>query len=189
MCRLTKEKILSAVREADLEELIPRLILYAHRRIKISRWQGSRVGKPPGGYEAEDFVYNAFSKLLSGKRKYPQGASLEAVLYGIISSEISNLSRSKENRITRCFDEILLGKVGPPVELAGEKESFVRLFSDDELVCKIVKYIVDLDDTRVLLDSHPNRIAENIGYDPSEIEKALKRLRRSLRREGFGEEE
>jgi len=48
------------------DEIIPKVILYAARRLELYEWQGSRKGGPPMGRTAEDFVNEVIIGLYQG---------------------------------------------------------------------------------------------------------------------------
>jgi hypothetical protein len=93
--------------EVDWDDLYPRVIVVAANKLRRLSWRGKRFGPVPGGKTAEDFVHDAIAKTLGGQREWKgeQHCSLFKHLVGIISSEISHLVTSPENRRTLQADE------------------------------------------------------------------------------------
>lgn len=89
--------LIEAIEKSDLDELLTRLVGFAHRLLRPHVWRGS-PGEPPPGQLAEDFVQTAFERLLSGERTYRSDIDLYVLLAGIVRSVISHLAEKDENR-------------------------------------------------------------------------------------------
>src|SRR5258705_4391977 len=81
-------------------DLYRRLMLIAAGKLNRLRWRGGRSGALLGARTAKDIVHDAIVKTMSGERVWNQGNSLFEHLAGVISSEISHLVKSAENRKT-----------------------------------------------------------------------------------------
>jgi hypothetical protein len=92
----------------DWGDLYPRLLLAAAGKLNRLSWRGQRFGAVPGGKTAADIVHDAIVKTMSGQRAWkPQQNSLFEHLAGVISSEISHLVESRENRTTVVDENII----------------------------------------------------------------------------------
>jgi hypothetical protein len=90
----------------DWADLYPRLLLVAAGKLNRLSWRGQRLGAIPGGKTAADIVHDAIVKTMSGQRAWKaQQNSLFDHLAGVISSEISHLVQSPDNRITVRADD------------------------------------------------------------------------------------
>jgi hypothetical protein len=90
----------------DWADLYPRLLLIAAGKLNRLSWRGQRFGAIPAGKTATDVVHDAIVKTISGQRVWNQQQnSLFDHLAGVISSEISHLVLSRENRTTLRVDE------------------------------------------------------------------------------------
>jgi RNA polymerase sigma factor (sigma-70 family) len=98
---------LRSLTRAELDELNKRLLLFAHKRISRCFWRGEPSGPLPGGMTAQDFVYQAFQKTKDGTRKWNERATLFQHLAGVISSDISHLATSAENKRTTLASNVI----------------------------------------------------------------------------------
>src|SRR5688500_14713617 len=89
--------LIEAIEKSDLDDLLTRLVGFAHRLLRPYVWRGSS-GEPPPGQLAEDFVQTAFERLFSGERTYRSDIDLYVLLAGIVRSVISHLAEKDENR-------------------------------------------------------------------------------------------
>jgi DNA-directed RNA polymerase specialized sigma24 family protein len=85
-------------REVDWDDLYPRLLLATETRLRRVRWRGQYQSTAPMGLLAGDFVQTAILKAMNGARRYDVSKSLFHNLCQIVSSEVSNLVQSYENR-------------------------------------------------------------------------------------------
>jgi DNA-directed RNA polymerase specialized sigma24 family protein len=192
------DKAKQAVREADLHEIVPRLLFWTIKAIKRRSWLGHRGGPLPGGLEAQDLVQQALTKLLTGERQWdPDKVDLLRFLMGAIRSEISNLVVGKENTQTRRIEDPIEGKQpipnSPDIVLeavhpsqwerglftadedAKEREAILQLLKDDPKAERLAELIIDDD-----IDK-PASLARLLGIPVTEIHAIKKRLRRKLR--------
>ena len=89
--------LIEAIEKSDLDNLLTRLVGFAHRLLRRYVWHGS-PGEPPPGQLAEDFVQTAFERLFTGERTYRSDIDLYVLLAGIVRSAISHLAEKDENR-------------------------------------------------------------------------------------------
>lgn len=93
------------LRSLDWKNLHPLLLLATEGRLRRMSWFGERHGQTPGGRAAHDFVHTAYVKFAEGQRTWNYSISAFDNFYGSISSEISNLATSSENKITTRIDD------------------------------------------------------------------------------------
>ena len=89
----------------DWNDVYPRALLIAAGKLQRLSWRGQPFGAIPGGKTAKDIVQSAIVKTISGERTWDGKKSLLEHLAGVISSEISHMVRSAENRKTIREDE------------------------------------------------------------------------------------
>jgi hypothetical protein len=92
----------------DWKDLYPRLLLLARSKLKGKTWRGTHRGAVPGAPTERDLVQRAILKTIEGERTWNPKFSLYEHLAGVISSEISHLARSVENKITVRSDETVV---------------------------------------------------------------------------------
>jgi DNA-directed RNA polymerase specialized sigma24 family protein len=85
-------------RDVDWQDLYPRLLLATEARLSRVRWRGQRWATAPMALSAKDFVQMAILKAMNGGRRYDPSKSLFHNLCQIVSSEVSNIVTSYENR-------------------------------------------------------------------------------------------
>jgi DNA-directed RNA polymerase specialized sigma24 family protein len=96
---------LAGFTDLDWEDLYPRLLLATKGRMSRVRWRGQQWATAPMGLLAEDFVQIAIKEAMSGERRYDSSKSLFKNLYQIVSSEISNVVQSYENKNVEHEDD------------------------------------------------------------------------------------
>jgi len=79
---------------------------FAYARMKSMTWKGIKGGVPPGGLIAEDFLNIVINKTLEGALTCSNEVPCVAFLKKSIMSELSNLAKSKENKITKSEYEL-----------------------------------------------------------------------------------
>lgn len=95
----------------DWDEITPRLLLYASRKMERRGWRGASPGWGEFYLSPEDVVHTAIAKTMSGERAWnPSRIDLFYHLIMVIKSTISNLVRSADN-----------------AQLRGETEGFERI--------------------------------------------------------------
>jgi DNA-directed RNA polymerase specialized sigma24 family protein len=191
-------KSLDAFRRAKWDEIIPRLVLFAERKIRPNVWYSIPGGPLPGGKQAADLVQQAVAKVLRGERVWNRNEPLLRFLMSVISSDINNLAQSRENTKTVRIQhhggqdahptEIDLAFLSdpPPSQRGGdqlinsqvdqERAQILTALSNDRLVHQIASLIID-DGI-----SKPRKLAKILGTDVNKIHNAKKRLRRRLQR-------
>lgn len=192
---------ISAERREYLEkqpwnEIIPKAVLYAARRLEFYEWQGSWKGGSPMGRTAEDFVNDIITKLLQGGGrdwdpvKYPD--FLE-VLCGMIKSKISNALKSKENKKNICEAALAAAKQTPtPMDALEHPSSSTdspllnqeKDKENDQWLMAFMTHIEDDADLMAVLDCKfqgifkPADIAQRLGIDSQKMENLQKKWKR-----------
>src|SRR5437868_14422299 len=94
------EEVRDRLDQHPWEDTIPRLELYASKKIKSLYWQGIRNGPMPGGREVEDVVGQAIYKVVEHERRWDPTKYPDLYLYlvNVVDSEISHLVESWDNR-------------------------------------------------------------------------------------------
>lgn len=92
--------------DAEWIDLLNRLTLYADNKLIPLYWRGVpawKGGRPPKGIEATDLAAEAIEFFLSGQRNWNREKcpDFEQYLRGTVSSRISHLVNSLENKKTR----------------------------------------------------------------------------------------
>ncbi len=175
--------VLRRLEEANWDQILPKLVVYAQFRLKAISWPG---GHPPGGTQAEDLVQEAIKLLYIGQRtwdvaKYP---NLEAVLKGIIKSLVSHQTEGRDNQTRQALSEdagidgwghdALSNNPSPEECLAFEERiaQIESLLEDDEEAGMVFLYLQD--------GAKPKKIAEELGKSVTKIYVIIKRIRRKL---------
>jgi hypothetical protein len=163
------------------EDLYPRLLLRAVRKIRRMAWRGELREQIPGGRTAHDAVQTAVEKLLAGERQWNWRKSAYDNLWGAVSSEISNWGTSAENRMTsRISDDEKIVRL-PTQQPGPEDHTKWRLLCDrflkylraeDREVARMAELMLDKD------LSGSSELAEAMGLMPKEIDAIKKRLKR-----------
>jgi DNA-directed RNA polymerase specialized sigma24 family protein len=182
----TNRDVRAALREADWEALLPRLVGYAERRLRRVGWI---VGKDeePSPVSVEDVINDAIDRCLTGSRTWntDDPPELGAFLCGVIRS-ITSISRKKQKRSkTTSVEDI-------GVEAADPAPSIESVMSDagDEgrgAVRAAVEACVKGDDKLeslylAIIDGNLKReeIASTLGWTPDEVTAARNKLQRRL---------
>lgn len=91
--------------ESEWTDLTKRLLVYADRKLMRLYWRGvpaAKGGRPPGGVEPHDLVWDAVELVLAGNSWDPEEhPDLEDYMRGVISSRVSTMVNLLENRVTR----------------------------------------------------------------------------------------
>ncbi len=180
--------------DAEWEELVGKLTLHAHSKLKKLYWRGvpyAKGGAVPGAAGAQDFAAEAIEAFLDGTRKWDKTKHPDFLqfLQSVVDSKISHLVESVENRKTRRINTAkkdnepayrLRGKSKRPDEIVIDEEGRLRTreavlaeLGDDELAKSIFECI-EAEITK------PAEIAEYLGLDVSDVNNAQKRLRRAV---------
>jgi hypothetical protein len=176
----------SALREADWDALLPRLVAYAERRIRRVGWI---IGKDeePSAMSVEEVINDAIDRCLTGSRTWgvDDPPELGAFLCGVIRS-ITSISRKKlkRNRTDSVEDR--------GVEPADPTPSIESILSDEDdegrrAVRAAVEACVKGDDKLESLylaiiggDVKREAIASTLGWSPDEVTAARNKLQRRL---------
>ena len=183
---VTVSDVPERLREADWDDMVPRVRLWAHQ---FHRRYLARVRAAPS---PDDLVQEAITKLFTGKRRLPDDVPLLTVLINNIQSDIWNFltregytrkdskgkSRKGGGRHVLLEDWMKM-QDADAVPAATDMRNFTKkirkLVASDVLVSKMV----DLFFQDPLL--RPRDLAEMLEVPVSDINKAQKRLKRKLK--------
>jgi DNA-directed RNA polymerase specialized sigma24 family protein len=180
-------RLLAALAQADLPDLVARLLGYANHRLRCHRWNGSN-GAPPSGETAEDLVQEALKKALSGERKYGDHIDLYAFFVNVVKSLISHLPAKDENRcvhfsLEEKAETLTDGKtVTREAELAAAAEvaGVLRTFKADE---RMKEYIhLRIEERCRTADEYARALGVSVA-DVRNMDRRLARYRARQRRE------
>ena len=181
-----KRELRAALREADWEALLPRLVAYTEVRLRRVGWI---VGKDeePSAVSVEEVINDAIDRCLTGSRTWndEDPPELGAFLCGVVKS-ISSISRKKTKRNKTDALEDIGAEVADPTPTI---ES-VLSDADDEGRCAVraaVEACVKGDDKLeslylAVIDGNLKReeIAAALGWTPDEVSAARNKLQRRL---------
>lgn len=194
----SRQEILATLEEANLPEIVDRLVRFTLSRLKRVGLGSSR-GPIPGGSEPKDFVQEAVRKALAGERawKNPQTVSLLHFLMGIIRSDISHLVTRLETRtMVRATQLTEEDKANRPAKVKNPKvvdiselidrrpdlqDSSIKVW-EDVLECvgddSVLRQIVQIwrDDGVVKAKD----IAEKLGISVNDVNNAIRRGKRKI---------
>jgi hypothetical protein len=139
--------------QIDWPDLYPRLLLAAARKMDRLTWRGKRPGQIPGAKTPQDIVHDSIVKTISGERVWNRRVPLFDHLGGVVSSEISHLVESIENKITRPMDD----KVVPIADHREDAETAATRKAQEKA------FFAYLEGKSVAL----RQLASNILYDPA----------------------
>jgi hypothetical protein len=178
--------------DAEWQDLLQRLTLYADGKLRKLWWRGETYSKDasvPGGITADDLAASAIESFLDGSRTWDKNAeaNLLRFLEGVIDSKVSHLVIRAENKRSRRLNTSqqanqpafhLEAKGGKPDQIVADRESLEKLKN-------ILKYELEKDDMAMFVlecfeanITKPQEISELRGVDISEINNAQRRLRR-----------
>jgi DNA-directed RNA polymerase specialized sigma24 family protein len=167
--------------EVDWDDHYPRLLLVAIGKLRRVRWRGQACATAPMALQAEDFVQMAIQEALSGERQYDPSRSLFQNFCQIISSEISNVVSSYENRnVDHADDEKIVDmqdyKRDTPESAAIYNQMVERLLAylaeRDPPARQVAEQIIVYERVKSL------ELTVELKQPVSEIENIKKRLRR-----------
>jgi RNA polymerase sigma factor (sigma-70 family) len=181
-----------ALKDAEWEELLERLTLYADNCVVRLTWRGLRRAKGgavPGGIEAADLAQETIVDVIEGSRRYDPAAQPDffRFLQDVVDSKVSHLATSAENRKSRRPEDSLdddapaldrVERAPPPEDQVAEDEALARLRRDArDAVAKdpLAKRIFECLDAGV---TKPGEIATLLGISVEEIYNAQKRMAR-----------
>jgi hypothetical protein len=173
----------TALREADWDQLLPRLVEHTERRLRRVRW-GSTQEREPSAANVQQVINTAIERCLEGRRHWSEACpDLEVFMKGVIDSTVSASKKASVRDKVRLSED-------------GEVESFEERASvEDDLVAEAglrgirAAFEACLDDDPKLqelylaiLDGNVKReeIAEALGWDAKEVSAARIKLKRRL---------
>ena len=174
------------LQEADWDDLLPRLRLFAHQ---FHRRYLSRIPQAP---TPDDLVQEAVTKLYTGQRKLPDDVPLLTVLINNIQSDIWNFltregytrkdSKGKARQgggrhvaLEAWMEDEDQGRQPADGVMRDWHEQIRARVDDDPLVLRIVELLFE--DPKL----KPRDLAHMLGTTVPDINKAQKRLRRRLK--------
>ena len=168
--------------DIDWDDLAPRLVLYAHRKINRRIWRGSRSKTVPGGQDANDIAQKAIEKTIAGDRLWkPEKHTLFKHLTDVVDSEVSHLVNGKENRSIHVPDDAIemqpCNKATPEDEvlIIQEKKRLIEFIEKkDKLAGRMAKIMFEKDVTDNI------GLSSELGTSVRETENIKKRLKRSV---------
>jgi DNA-directed RNA polymerase specialized sigma24 family protein len=203
-----REKI-GQIKEEELARLIKILGWYTLKEIRSRKlfFRTGRSGEMPGGYDVESIVNEAFTRVLTGQRRWNpnQDPDLKKYLMNVIDSILSHLATGKDNEMVRAAgvpegnDDDSQWEAGSK-ERRPEREWLSRgsQRADDELIERemqeeeerVLQMLVEECGSdpvlaRVLqvkreFDAEPAEISELTGIPVKDVYNAIKRLDRKI---------
>ena len=177
--------------EHPWQDTVPRLILYAHRKVERLRWMGVLGGDPPEGWQPDDFVQTVFQKVYSGKRRWnPQEDSdLFNYLRSQLDSEISNRVRSLANRMLRTESTLPEDIPLDPPDQATTDQAILSAEQDREANDNFWRFYDELNDEpqlqkvgeAIFQGVKRAEMAQHLGVTVEQIDALRKRLDRRMR--------
>lgn len=185
------------MREADWDDIYPRLRLISVRLTKSYIWAGLKNGNIPCGFEEIDFASNAILKTMDGIRHWdPKSKPLINHLIDVMRSDISNTATNQENYRVRKFRDSIEGGTNNPyyalieilVDASVKEEAENKIF-----IKQIVNFIAaEHPDLSPLVDAivgaglvNNQEIAVHLNCSAADIRNQRKRLKRALEKHGF----
>jgi hypothetical protein len=169
--------------QVDWKDLYPRLLYLAALKLRRLRWRGKPSGPVPGGKTAKDIVHDAIAKTMSGQRTWNRDHSLFDHLAGVISSDISQLVNSAENKWTlRADDEKILhiaDHIEDPETIAVRKSQEQRFFAylEARKPAPLLRQLAEL----ILYHrgGHTSELAKTLNLSITELDSLKRTLRRA----------
>jgi len=179
----------------ELQGLSVRLLAFARRRAAVKRWWLGSAGALAKGHTVQDIVCKAMTSLFGGSRKWDRASQPDpwAHLKSVVNSLLSNLARSKENRVygRDIDDEAAVAPATPESELlmAEEEERLERRreraysLLQDEVLAAGDSALLALHDLILAEDIHkPQELATRLEKPVNEVNNLKKRFWRICRR-------
>jgi DNA-directed RNA polymerase specialized sigma24 family protein len=101
---ISRPTLAEALRSPELKAALPRLLAFAARRLRHAGWPEGRDDVPSAG-AAGDVVQEAVLRCLEGKWNWPEGVSLEHLLFGVIRNLVSHKRREAVSRPTAWIED------------------------------------------------------------------------------------
>lgn len=175
---LTDQRILRPAETAVALKLITRMDFLRLKAIARLHARGL-----PADVTWDDLLQEAFTRMIVGTRRKPQGLSMVAFIAGIMRSLRSDHSRRARARFG-CRDALHVDQLRDPGAdlerslLAREQlESIERLFAGDAVVQRMLQGMTE--------GLTPAQIRAALKISKTEYDSARKRLRRTLLKEGL----
>jgi hypothetical protein len=182
----TKRELRAALREADWEALLPRLVAYTERRLRQVGWIAGN-DEEPSAVSVEEVINDAIDRCLAGSRTWNDDdpPELGALLCGVIRS-ITSISRKKKKRNkTDSLEDTAVETADPSPSIESTLSD-----ADDEGRCAVraaVEACVKGDEKLeslylAIVDGNLKReeIATALGWTPEEVSAARNKLQRRL---------
>jgi hypothetical protein len=162
----------------DWQDLYPRLMLVAGTKLKRLSWRGRRFGAIPGAATSKDIVHDAIVKTISGQRVWNREVPLLHHLVGVISSEVSHLAMSADNR------RILDPEIIPIADHREDPEvTAIRNLQEQNFLVYLEKKKPELRQLAELIlydpSSRSERLSVKLNMSSVEVESLKKALRRA----------
>lgn len=159
----------------QLQGLSLRLLAFARRRAAVRRWWLGAAGGLAKGQTVEDVVCEAVESLFGGKRRWDPASQPDPWehLKSVVNSLLSNLVRSKENRLNSrdVPQDAVAPQDTPESALLRSEEEGALEKRRERAYSLLVDQIADADDKK-LLALHDLIMNENI-HKPQELSKRL----------------
>lgn len=167
-------------------EAMPRLLYYAASLMRRKGWRGDTAGSSSSAFGPEDIVQTAILKTMSEQRPWDPTNNLDLFthLAGVIKSEMSNLSRSVDNRLVLNMPENLEARA------AGTAFDASRIIEGRSELEGVRRFVLEnAPDLRGLLDAmlsqegiSANELSKTLRVSEAEVWNMRKRLRRLIGR-------
>ena len=176
-----EDRIAKLLEEADLEKIVPNLLCYADKVIRRYAWRGVYTYKGvngqllANGQDANDFVQEAFRRLLDGRRNWdPDKLDLIVFLKGTIKSLINAECKSLDNRWLRDIqgNHAENSNKSDPISTAIDPSPKPDEIIDQEKERKLQKQIYEEFKNSIIEDAELTLYLEacEVTYLPREIE-------------------
>ena len=187
------EPLRVALREADWEVLLPRLVAYASACLRRAGWASGRDFEP-SKMSVEHVVNQAIEHCLDGSRTWdPSNVDFPGFLRGVIRSLVSAERKQYVKRRTFAASDDRIAEAmdlaDSPEDDAVTEEARIGLLAD---VAACARGDADLEALcAAILDGHVKReeLVEALGWTPERVSVARKKLQRRLVRRGVSHEE
>jgi hypothetical protein len=171
----------------DWDDLMPRLHLFAIRRLARTTWYGRRASRLSDA--AGDLVQDAITKTIGGVRVWDRAScTLFQHLAWVIVSDISHAPRSSKSRLTVSDEGRPNGSSHWPPDMADEApdQEQVALWCSEQR--RLLEYLRGHDsmlgrmaELMVIQDVRETReLSDQLGIQPSAVANLRKRLKRAM---------
>lgn len=189
------QEIVDRFKAVNWETALPELIHYTLKRLARFRWRRlhSSSSQPflPAGNEAKDLVQEAIVCVFEGTNAWDPATKPDPIahLKDIISSKISNLAYSAENKTSLPPDQAAELLPSLPDSAPNPRDAS----RDNELQDRFLNLVLSEDDEPLLLSvadlllkgvCKPQDIAENLACSVHEVNNAKRTLIRRAQKQG-----